>query len=235
MNVFITGTDTGVGKTIITGGLAGALRSLGYKIAVYKPLQSGAETDDNGQLYAPDLKFVCDIDKSITTRCSYLLKIPAAPSISAQYENVEVDIDQIQADYKELSENNDIVLVEGAGGITVPLYKLFTVTDLIKLLDIPVIIVARPNLGTINHTVLTVEYARKNNIKVIGIIISGYPVNTGDIAIKTAPDIIQQLTQIENIAIIPEIKGISEDQFESKILIEEIKKNINLTNWLKLL
>lgn len=96
-------------------------------------------------------------------------------------------------------------MVEGAGGIMVPVFQDFLVRDLIKLLNLPLVIVARPNLGTINHTLLTIEAAKKSGIEIIGVVISDYPLNTDDLAIKTAPNMIEELSGVKILGILPEI------------------------------
>ena len=101
MQVFVTGTDTNVGKTFITAGIAAVMQSLGYKAGVYKPFQSGAETK-NGFLVSPDLAYVKNLDFYVETFCSYLLKTPSAPYIAAEIENIEIDMDIVKKDYKNI-------------------------------------------------------------------------------------------------------------------------------------
>ncbi len=202
MNIFITGTDTDVGKTIVTAGLASCFQNEGKKTAVFKPVQSGAE-EENGQLVAPDLKFVEKINPKVTTLATYNLKHAVAPSLAAELENVKISTDNIIKDYNNLTNQHDVVLIEGAGGIMAPVYKNFLIIDLIKKFNIPMIIVARPNLGTINHTLLTINVAKQYNIKTLGIIISNYPSDTNDIAIKTAPKIIEELSGIKILGCVP--------------------------------
>jgi dethiobiotin synthetase len=127
-----------------------------------------------------------------------------------------------------LSETCDFVIVEGAGGISVPINPSLTIKDLIKVLDLPILIVARPSLGTINHSILTVEYAKKYNLRIRGIIISGYPSNTEDITIKTAPQIISNFSQQEILGIIPYIKNLTLDNPDPELLIEAIIQNVDM-------
>ena len=167
MNVFITGTDTNVGKTFITAGLAGAASLLGYKTGVYKPVQTGYR---GGPCVRPktDLDFVSSINPNVITKSSYYFHLPAAPALAASIEGIKIDTEIFINDFKELNKKCDVVIVEGAGGFLVPIYEDFLIRDLVKLLNIPLIIVARPDLGTINHTLLTIEAARNFRNKYTG-------------------------------------------------------------------
>lgn len=218
---FITGTDTDIGKTIITAGIACILKQQGYKTAVYKPVQSGAQKTKDG-LISPDLEFVKKISTNITLKSTYNLEAPIAPSVAAEIEKVEILPEKILKDFKSLKRDHNFVIVEGAGGILVPIYKNFLIRDLIKLLDLPLIIVSRPSLGTINHTLLTIEAAKAKNIEILGIIISNYPEHTKDIAIKTAPKVITEIGGVEILGIIPHIQN-----FNSENFISVFEKNLD--------
>lgn len=200
--IFITGTDTDIGKTAVAAGLAGALRLRGYNVGVMKPVQSGA-TLRNGKLYSQDaelMKVAAGSQDEDELICPVLLKEALAPSIAAKIEGRSVDLVLILDSYDELNRRHDIVIVEGAGGIAVPVKDNFLISDLTLLLGLPIIIVARPGLGTINHTFLTIEYARKCGIHVIGVIINNY---NGGMADETNPGIISSLTGIPILGIIP--------------------------------
>ena len=205
MQIFVTGTDTDVGKTVVTAGLAAVMQSLGYKSGVYKPFQSGAEVK-NGFLVSPDLAYVKQFDFYIETLCSYLLKAPTSPYIAAELDGVEIDMDTVKQEYNSIKENCDILLVEGAGGLMVPVAKEVLMLDVAKMFDIPLLIVARPDLGTINHTLLTINAAKQAGIDVAGVIINRYPRGTRDIAIKTAPKLIEEYSDTNILGIIPDIE-----------------------------
>lgn len=199
MSIFITGTDTNVGKTLVTTAIAVSLKNSGYSVGVFKPIQTGSFLDT---------EFVKSTDKNIITKVSYSFKMPAAPSLAADFEDVVIDIDKILSDYEKLKSECDIVLVEGAGGILVPIKDDFLMRDLIKAMDLPLLIVARPDLGTINHTLLTIEAAKAKGIKILGIIISNYPDKTEDLAIKTAPEIIKKHSKEKILGFLPSIDNI---------------------------
>ena len=228
MNIFVTGTDTEVGKTIISAGIAAVMQSLGFTVGVFKPIQTGALENDSGCIVSPDLEFVYCVDGNIFTKCTYLLKTPAAPLVSASLEGEVIDINLIVRDYKMLADQCDFVIVEGIGGISVPINPSLTVKDLITVLGLPVLIVARPDLGTINHSILTVEYAKKYNMDILGIVVSGYPKGTIDPALKSAPQIISTFTGVEILAVIPKISGISYSDPKAEMLIEAIIQNMDL-------
>lgn len=199
--IFVTGTDTNVGKTAVAAGLAGALKKRGYSVGVMKPVQSGAAMR-NGELYSQDAEFlVAAVDEvEAELACPVLLKEALAPAVAAQIEGKDIDLTLIKDAYTELERQYDIVIVEGAGGIAVPLKDRFLISDLITYLGIPAIIVARAGLGTINHTVLTVEYSKSSGISIIGIVLNNY---RGGIAEETNPKIITELTGVPILGIIP--------------------------------
>lgn len=225
--IFVTGTDTNVGKTVIAAGLAGALKNKGYSIGVMKAVQSGAGMR-NGTLYSPDAEFmvkVVETKDGMELICPYLLKEAMAPGVAAEIEGISIEIDIIKNAYMELKKKHDIVIVEGAGGIAVPVKKEFLVSDLIKYMEIPAIIVARAGLGTINHTVLTIEHAKRSGIKIMGIIMNNY--RGGSVEDKN-PGIIKELTGIPISGIIPNDPSISSENGIPGNIVSLIEKNVDL-------
>ncbi len=225
--IFITGTDTGVGKTAVTAGLAGALKYKGYNVGVMKPVQSGAGSR-NGRLFSQDAEFLVKASGCIDEEeliCPVLLREALAPEVAAKMEGKIVDINKIVSAYRELGKRHDLMLVEGAGGIAVPLKDRFLISDLIKLLDIPAIIVARAGLGTINHTFLTIEYARKSGIEIIGVIINNY---MGGIAEETNPGVIEELTGVPVIGIIPNDNEIDTESGEPGSIVSSVLDNVDI-------
>jgi len=224
MNIFITGTDTDAGKTVVTAGLAASLKSCGYCVGVFKPIQTGSYKVNN-ELVSPDLEFTKTIDSGILTHASYNFKEPVAPSLAADLEGVEINIDKIIEDYKILEKKCDFVIVEGAGGLLTPIKGRFLMRNLAIILDLPLLIVAKPDLGTINHTLLTIEAAKTKNIKILGIIISNYPLDTDDIAIKNAPKLIEKISGEKILGILPKIENLSKNP---AVLKDVFLKHINL-------
>ncbi|MBQ9245326.1 dethiobiotin synthase [bacterium] len=201
MEYFITGIDTDIGKTYVTRGIAIAFEKEGRRTGVYKPLQSGAIKSENGFL-APDLEAVKRLSSTINTKCSYLLEGEVSPALAARLAGVRVDINKIKSDFKEFSSLNEVTLVEGAGGILAPAVDNMLCADLIKELNIPVIIVTVPFLGRLNHTLLTIFYAKKNNIPIKGLVINKIPNSTEDLA---TINFIKELTMYTDVPIIGKI------------------------------
>lgn len=157
MRVFITGTGTNIGKTIISGWLLSHLKHYHY----WKPIQSG--TSENS-----DIDFI----RSITNRIFqpiYSFPEPLSPHLAAKINHTQIDLSKIQ----NQTPNEENLIIEGAGGVLVPLNDEFMMIDLIKLLNIPTIIITQSSLGTINHTCLTIEALKNRGIKILGVIMNG--------------------------------------------------------------
>jgi dethiobiotin synthetase len=227
--IFITGTDTDIGKTVVTAGLVASLRQQGYDWGAMKPFQSGA-IKEGDRLLAPDVEFILqitDLEADYDLLNPIRLEPALAPSVAAEVEGVEIDISKVKNAYHKLQEEYQGVIVEGAGGLMVPLAKNFLVPDLIKILDLPIIIVARPNLGTINHTVLTVKMARELGFNVLGVIINGLKKDEAGIAEKTNPELISKLAEIPILGVVPYIENLEND-LEAIDLAKIITDNVDL-------
>ncbi len=156
MNLFITGTGTDVGKTLVAAILAEALQA-----DYWKPIQAGNESTTDSDW----VKEMVSNNKTIVHPESYLLKTPASPHFAAAKEGIEISLKKI-VDNVPITKNH--LIIEGAGGLLVPLNKKEFVLDLIKQLDANVIIVSKNYLGSINHSLLTAKVLKQNNIKVLG-------------------------------------------------------------------
>ncbi len=198
--IFITGTDTGVGKTIVTAALGLSLQKQGLNVGIMKPFQCSG---DDAQFLVKTLVIKDDM-KLINP---YYADEPLAPSVAFKRKKEKVNLKKVFAAYQELKKRHDILLVEGAGGLLVPIKDKYLVVDLIKDLKIPAIIVARAGLGTINHALLTERYALNAGINVLGVVINGYK---GDnLAEKTNPEALKQLLSVPVLAILPFILKIN--------------------------
>lgn len=225
--IFITGTDTNIGKTAVAAGLAGALKNKGYNVGVMKPVQSGA-TARNGKLYSQDAEFLTNVigeQGETGLICPVLLREALAPSVAAELEGKTIDLNLIRNAYLELERMHDIVIVEGAGGIAVPLKNKFLISDLITYLGMPAIIVARAALGTINHTFLTLEHAKRTGIPVIGVIVNNY---RGGVAEETSPKIINELTGIPVLGIIPHDPAIDVERGRPGDIVSLVEESIDI-------
>jgi dethiobiotin synthetase len=164
---FVTATDTGVGKTTVACALAAAFARRGHVVAAMKPCETGGG-DDAERLRAATGR---TLDPELV--CPYRFRLPASPEAAAHAERApHVDISHISRAYARLVAGAERALVEGAGGLLVPLGGGRTMADLAAALALPLLIVARPSLGTINHTLLTVEAARRRGLRVDGVIFS---------------------------------------------------------------
>ena len=171
--IFITGTDTGVGKTVLCAGLAAALRRRALDVGVTKPVATGA-VRRNGKLVSADaifLKAVAGVDDAVESICPLLFELPAAPNVAASHEGETVDLDGVRKALADLAAVHAFLLVEGIGGWRVPITDSFSVRELAVEVRLPVLVVARAGLGTINHTVLTVESVREAGLDVVGVVL----------------------------------------------------------------
>jgi dethiobiotin synthetase len=167
--LFVSGTDTGVGKTVVTAALVDWLRRAGQVVRVCKPVATGAEgpvADDTRLLGAA----AHDADYAAITPWTFGL--PAAPPVAARAASATLDLHEIAAAVRRRMEPGAILLVEGVGGLLCPLTETTVVADLIALLRLPLLIVARLALGTLNHTLLTLESARSRGLDVLGVVVS---------------------------------------------------------------
>jgi len=203
--IFITGTDTGIGKTVATAALGLCLQAAGCRAVPFKPAQTG--WDDAVTADAVFVQSLVETREELDAICPYRLRDPLAPAVAARREGVTIDLDRIRAAFESLRARYDVVLVEGAGGLLVPLSEAALMADLASALDLPIVVVARPGLGTISHTALTVEVARRRGLQVLGVVIAGFP-RQPDIASATNPAEIVRLTGVPLIGVLPFDDGI---------------------------
>jgi dethiobiotin synthase len=169
LGFFVTGTDTNVGKTVVSAGLICALRKQ-TPVCYWKPIQTGIESDDDTQTVR---KLAYCQDAEIFD-AGYRLEKPLSPHLSARLADTRIEIDEIVCLF-EKANDDCFWVIEGAGGVLVPLNEKDLMLDLIAKLNLPVIIAARSGLGTINHTLLTIEALRNRDVKIAGVIMNGEP------------------------------------------------------------
>jgi dethiobiotin synthetase len=208
--VFITGTDTNVGKTWVAAGLTAALRQRGVQAGYFKPIQSGCP-EEEGRLIPTDARLartLAGVAEPLEVLTPICLGLPLAPGVAAAQAGVEVDLKRIAAGLHDLAARYDFLVVEGAGGLYVPLIGThFLVLDLIRWLNLPLAVVAKSGLGTINHTVLTVKAAQAAGIEVAGVILNRYPQKPG-LAAETNPGVIAALTDVPIWGRLPEVEDL---------------------------
>jgi dethiobiotin synthetase len=235
--IFVTGTDTGVGKTIVAATLARLLRMNGVTVGVMKPVTSGCREEDGLQV-SDDALLLC---QAAGLSCSddiapYRLREALAPAEAARINGVRIDFSAIQSAYDRLATTAEYMIVEGAGGLMVPLAGGLLVADLARQLDLSLLVVARPGLGTINHTVLTCFAAQQMGLQVAGVIINGMPEHPGLAeqgaahqigSLCGAPvlGIWPQCVEVDEMEIVDELAGWLDGQTETSVVLRELGVN----------
>jgi dethiobiotin synthetase len=218
--IFITGTDTEIGKTAITSGLAAVLKQRGQNVGVMKPVAAGSRAD------ARLLRQSAGVSDTLNEINPISFKNPLAPA--AQSEAMPWDIKQIKTAYDTLATRHELMLVEGVGGLLVPLLDTLSVADVIARLDLPVLIIARAALGTINHTLLTIEAARHRNLNILGVIYNTLLPNTPDRAAQTSPEVIARISGVDSLGTVPFDPDVNTDKVSLGNLPQLIEKHIDL-------
>ncbi|WPX08633.1 dethiobiotin synthase [Anaerocellum danielii] len=217
--VYIIGTDTDVGKTFVCAGLCWALREKGYNVGYFKPVLTGA-IRSGSMLIPQDTEFVvkfAKINEDVYKLTPFICEKPASPHIAAGIENKDIDVDRIKQTFEDLSKNYEFIMIEGCGGLAVPLKEqnnqFYMQYQLIKELCNNVILVTTTKLGTINHTILTVEFAKAYGLCLKGIIVNMYKNESDeDKVIKT----IAEFTNIPILAKVDLIRGCVNCKDENK-------------------
>ncbi len=190
--LFVTGTDTGVGKTFVTAALAARSTARGWRVAAVKPAESGCEVGPSG-LIAADADIIAEAAggwQDAASRCLYRLRAAVAPGVAARREGITIDLDECVGFVKAIAAHAELVLVEGAGGWRVPLDGGDqTIADLARRLGLPVVIVARAGLGTINHAVLTAEAVAHDDCELGAVVMSIRPGEDLAFAMSNAEEI----------------------------------------------
>ncbi|MFQ5683013.1 MAG: dethiobiotin synthase [Candidatus Binatia bacterium] len=220
--IFITGTDTGVGKTVVACGLAALLRDSGYRVGVMKPAESGC-TEREGKLLPHDavaLKEASGCKEPLETICPYPLPGLLAPSRAAERAGLKIDIAYLHSLYEEISSAHDVTIVEGAGGLLVPLLPHYTYTDLSGLLKLPIFVVAGNRLGVINHLLLTLEHATYRGLHVLGYVLNRLE-SPSSLAAQTNAEALLSLTAVPCLGKIPYMEGLGTDWSTVAELFEE--------------
>ena len=226
-SIFVAGTDTDVGKTYITAGLAVALRKMNVDVGVMKPFAAG--TAQKKGFKSEDVEIlakaaqVSDPEDLINPQ---FFPISASPYTAWKNLKTKPKVSTILSSFKKLSKLHEMILVEGMGGIMTPILKDYYITNLIKEMKIPSVIVTRSKVGTVNHTIMTIQVCQKYKIPIKGIIINdfdddGYPV-------KNLKRDLESLTGVKVLGSIPFIKDMSDAS-----LNRIFKKNIDLESLLK--
>ena len=193
-SLFITGTDTAVGKSLVTAGLAAFLRQQGIDCGVMKPIESGC-TQGSPQSDAYYLKAISEVSDTLDEINCYTFKAALAPGIAARQERSSISFAKIAKAYQKLQTKHESILVEGAGGLMVPLADKKNIADLIVYLKLPILLVGRLGLGTLNHTLLSLEYLKLKKIRVAGIVLNSHTEKLDESA-KSNLKVLAEWTQV---------------------------------------
>jgi dethiobiotin synthetase len=227
---FVTGTDTGVGKTIITAALILAISRLGFTTGGMKPVETGCLREGNVLIPSDGMfiKTVAHMEDNIDSVSPCRFLNPLAPLAASEMEKTTVDLQTIRKACDTLSGKYAVIIVEGIGGLLVPITENYFVSNLARELGFPIIIVSKPGLGTINHTLLTVNHAVREGLAVAGIIINYNRPHEGTLAERTNPDIIKKVSPVPLIGIFPHLESLKISTIEKAAIenldIEAIKK-----------
>jgi dethiobiotin synthetase len=203
--IFITGTDTGVGKTYVASGIAASLRSQGVNVGVMKPAETGCRIR-SGDLVPADairLARAAGVHDPLTLINPYRFRKPLAPSVAAEFEGKKIQAKRIMSAYRALVRKHDFMIIEGAGGIMVPLSLNYLYLDLAQAMGLPVVVVARSGLGTINHTFLTVAALKERGISIAGVVINYSDKRKPGTAEETSPGVIEKISRVPVLGIVP--------------------------------
>jgi dethiobiotin synthetase len=170
--IFITGTDTGVGKTLVAAALAVALKNAGRTVAVMKPIETGISASTTAQSDAERLGSIIESKEHLGIVCPYRFSLPVAPLAAAQAERRKIRPDTIQYTYRQLAQRYDCTVVEGVGGALVPITPDTEIVDLIARLSLSAVVVGRSSLGGINHARLTIEALHRKNIPITALVLN---------------------------------------------------------------
>ncbi|MGQ9557927.1 MAG: dethiobiotin synthase [Desulfurispora sp.] len=227
--LFITATDTGVGKTAVTAGLLAVLLQAGVQAVALKPVQSGA-VRKNGRLLPPDAAFYCRAAgwpaETAANLCCYCLKPPCSPHLAAALSGINLDRETLLAWCAAKARTSEFALVEGAGGLAVPITENYLMVDLARDLGYPLLVVCRPGLGTINHTLLTVAYARQHGLSLAGLVVNGLPGEAGPVE-QDNLKILPRLTGLPLLGALPRLAGLDVEKGHCAGLVHAVRQYLN--------
>jgi dethiobiotin synthetase len=228
-SLFVTGTDTGVGKTIITACLISVFKKYQVDVGVMKPIETGVDSECSSAANS-DALFLMQVagsQDSLAEVSPIRLKPAASPYQAAMLEDRDLDVGAVIENYNRLSARHDCLLVEGIGGLLVPITNSYSVEDLVCELDLPVIVVARNQVGTLNHSLLTLRAAKQKGISVGGVILnqtsSGEPTEIE----RGQAEILQELSGVPVLGLCPYFESVDAHGLVPS-QIESFERNINL-------
>ena len=227
---FITGTDTDVGKTVVTACLATLFKSQGKDVGVMKPIETGVDPECSSAANS-DAKFLMEVTGNTDQEeevCPCRLKIPASPYQAAQMAGTKIQPSTLIDKFKVLQSRHEGMLVEGVGGLLVPITRNYDVSDLALETGLPLIIVSRFRIGTLNHTLLTVQAAKQKGIIIKGIILNQQESEELSDVVKQQGKLIEELSGIPILGTCPYLEDISLEGIQENLpQIQQAFKNGN--------
>ncbi|MBL4664678.1 MAG: dethiobiotin synthase [Nitrospinaceae bacterium] len=215
---FITGTDTGVGKTVVTACLA-TLFKKSQGVGVMKPIETGVDPKCSSAANS-DAKFLMEVSGSTDAEeevCPYRLKTPASPYQASQIAGTPIQPATILEEFKILQSRHNMMLVEGIGGLLVPITARYNVADLALEIGLPLIIVSRIQVGTLNHTLLTINATRQHGLKIKGIILNRQEGGDLDEVEKQQGKLIKELSDTPILGTCPYIEDVSVENLQQNL------------------
>lgn len=228
--LFITGTDTGVGKTVVTAAILAWLRHRRLKAGVMKPIETGVDRECSSPANS-DALFLMEcggIKDTLAKICPIRLKPAASPYQAARIENRTLRPEAILSAYRTLSEKYDWMVVEGLGGLRVPITRDYEVVDLMRDLDLPAVVVARHQLGTLNHTLMTLDTLKENWVPVRGVIFNRTGPEALDAIEQNQPRLIEELSGTKVLGEFPYIDNLNTQSFSLEKL-KELEKSVDFS------
>ncbi|MEK3885115.1 dethiobiotin synthase [Paenibacillus sp. PL2-23] len=204
--IFVTGTDTGVGKTVVTAAVAAALREKGWHAGVWKPVQSGGLMG-NGMTDAECLLRWTGLDEQPEAIAPFSWEAPLAPMLAARLAGLTLTLEMVMSAGEPLAQRYETLLIEGAGGVAVPLAEDALIVDLMAKLQVPALIVARAGLGTINHTLLTAAFLRQRQIPIVGVVLNEGPAAADDPSTASNTKLIELFGGLKVLGCFPRLAG----------------------------
>jgi len=225
LKVFISGLERKSGKTIIAAGLAATMQSLSYTTEVYKPIQTGASLL-HGFKTSPDLTTIKKFDPNIATDSTYVLKSSAPPFISSYEDGIKIDIATICSEFRSVSRLTDCQIVEGSHSISTPVAEHITEADIVKSLNIPLILVVDTKKTPVERIITGINYIYSNHCRFLGVILNRFDENSETLEEKYYPQILKEFTQVNILGSVPDYDNI--DSFSPEILISDILNRVNI-------
>lgn len=204
MNIFVTGTGLNIGKTFVSVGLIALMQSLGYKCGLYKPIQIGVE-EKNNFLFASDANFAQRMDPFIKTKTTYLFRPKTTPVLASEFEKTDIEMNSIIKDFNEIKDEAEILMTEDCGGLALPLTPTLYVSDIAKVLKLPILIIVPPEENALNQTLLAINYAIQQGLNIRGVIINKYPQATNDITLRNLPRLIEEYSPAKVLGLVKDI------------------------------